>query len=435
MLKAKWDVKRINVICLRESPGKVDFSTSIVLDVNLPGEIKFDVGPKILGWEKNNQGNLGPRLADLAPLMDPTRLADTAVDLNLKLMKWRLAQSLDLEKISGLKCLLFGAGTLGCYVSRLLMAWGVRNITFIDNGKVSFSNPVRQPLFEFTDCLNGGKPKAQTAAEALKKIFPGVNAKGFDMSIPMPGHPVSAQERSKVESTTKQITELVESHDVLFLLTDSRESRWLPTILGASFGKIVLTTALGFDTYLVMRHGMRISEPNHAVVEEKRSNYTNVNLGCYFCNDVVAPSDSLKDRTLDQQCTVTRPGISALASSSAVEMLVNILNHPRGGWAEAPLKSDPSEPTKSEMGLVPHQIRGFQTHFTSLLVVGQAYEKCTACSEVVLNAYKAGGFEFLYKVFHSSVFLEDLTGLSEMHKETEGTDLDWDDESGDEVLV
>lgn len=55
-----------------------------------------------------------------------------------------------------------------------LQAWGVRNITFVDSARVSFSNPVRQPLFVFDDCLNGGKPKAACAAESLKKIFPGV---------------------------------------------------------------------------------------------------------------------------------------------------------------------------------------------------------------------------------------------------------------------
>lgn len=55
-----------------------------------------------------------------------------------------------------------------------LQGWGVRTITFVDSGKVSFSNPVRQPLFEFADCLDGGKPKAECAAASLKKIFPGI---------------------------------------------------------------------------------------------------------------------------------------------------------------------------------------------------------------------------------------------------------------------
>lgn len=50
----------------------------------------------------------------------------------------------------------------------------MRNITFVDSAKVSYSNPVRQPLFDFEDCLDGGKPKAQCAADRLKKIFPGV---------------------------------------------------------------------------------------------------------------------------------------------------------------------------------------------------------------------------------------------------------------------
>lgn len=56
----------------------------------------------------------------------------------------------------------------------LVKGWGVRTITFVDNGNISFSNPVRQTLFEFADCQNGGKPKADAAASALKRIFPGV---------------------------------------------------------------------------------------------------------------------------------------------------------------------------------------------------------------------------------------------------------------------
>lgn len=112
------------------------------------------------------------------------------MDLNLKLMRWRILPSLDLEKIARTRCLLLGAGTLGCYVSRTLMvrlpslrpgtvltssqAWGVRKITLLDSSKVSFSNPVRQPLFEFEDCLGGGKPKAAAAANALKRIYPGI---------------------------------------------------------------------------------------------------------------------------------------------------------------------------------------------------------------------------------------------------------------------
>ena len=71
------------------------------------------------------------------------RLARDAVDLNIKLMKWRMLPNVDLELIKGTKCLLFGSGTLGCQLARNLSGWGVRHITFIDYGKVSYSNPVR----------------------------------------------------------------------------------------------------------------------------------------------------------------------------------------------------------------------------------------------------------------------------------------------------
>ncbi len=53
--------------------------------------------------------------------MNPINLAETAVGLNLKLMKWRLAPEINLEILENTRCLLLGAGTLGCNVARCLM--------------------------------------------------------------------------------------------------------------------------------------------------------------------------------------------------------------------------------------------------------------------------------------------------------------------------
>ena len=53
----------------------------------------------------------------------------------------------------------FRGRDFGLQLSRNLIGWGVRNITFVDYGKVSYSNPVRQSLFTFDDSTKGGKPK------------------------------------------------------------------------------------------------------------------------------------------------------------------------------------------------------------------------------------------------------------------------------------
>ena len=52
---------------------------------------------------------------------------------------------------------------------------------------------------------------------------------------------------------------------------------------------MILNSALGFDTYLVMRHGIRPEEPETA--EKTPLNKIPQRLGCYYCNDVVAPTD------------------------------------------------------------------------------------------------------------------------------------------------
>lgn len=66
---------------------------------------------------------------------------------------------------------------MGCAVARCLLAWGVRSMTLLDSSTVAYSNPVRQWLFELQDCVGGGKPKAQAAAEALRRIFPSVQVR------------------------------------------------------------------------------------------------------------------------------------------------------------------------------------------------------------------------------------------------------------------
>lgn len=147
--------------------------------------------PPVVGWERNNKGKLLPRQTNLSSFLDARKVMDAAVDLNLKLMRWRVLPNLDLSKIQNTKVLLVGSGTLGCNVARGLLAWGIKHFTFIDNGRVSYSNPVRQSLFTFDDCAEGGKYKAHAAAQALKKIYPGVTTKGYVMSVPMPGHEAS----------------------------------------------------------------------------------------------------------------------------------------------------------------------------------------------------------------------------------------------------
>lgn len=230
-----------------------------------------------------------------------------------------------------------------------------------------------------------------------------------------------------------KLTQLVQAHDVVFLLTDSRESRWLPTLLCAQYNKLLVNAALGFDTFVVMRHGVRDSIEVEEKGEKGEDNCKSLQtkndyLGCYFCSDIVAPSDSLSDRTLDQQCTVTRPGLAFLAAALAVELTVSLLHHPHKGRAAAQMRDDAAE---NKFGIVPHQLRGFLNQYNVLPLVGHSFENCTACSPNILQEFQARGVEFILDVLKDPDVLEKVSGLTKMKEQAEELAAVWDDDDLD----
>ena len=428
---------------IAEEEAVVDNGGSILLHVVVPRKEDYEweaasedatAKYKVVGWELNARNKPGPRWVNLRPLLDSNHLAIQAADLNLKLMKWRMIPNLDVDLLQSTKVLLVGAGTLGCSVARTLMGWGIRHMKIVDYGNVSYSNPVRQNLFTLDDChhANGsGKSKAMAASDALKTIAADVESEGVILSIPMPGH---AEPKESIEDSVTKLDALVQDCDVAFLLTDTRESRWLPTIMAAAHDKILINAALGLDSWLVMRHGGGVS-----------SDSTIGRLGCYFCNDVVAPENSTKNRTLDQQCTVTRPGLAPIASSMAVELMVSLLHHPLRQRAAAPaigsgttfsptVSSGEDSSSSSPLGVMPHQIRGSLVSYTMMTPTVPAFKCCTGCSPATIEAYHRDKVGLMFEVCQSKdgTYLENLSGLTAFRAEAADKlaemDEDWEDD-------
>lgn len=378
----------------------------------------------IAGWSKI-------QTIDLTTFMDKKRVAADAVDLNVKLIKWRILPELEPMKMKELRFLLVGSGTLGCSLARTLMGWGVRKMTFIDAGKVSFSNPVRQSLFTHADAAEG-RSKAKAAREAVEAIMPDAELQDVELEVPMPGHP--HQSADALKATVQKLRSLVEAHDVVCMLTDSRESRWLPSLLvaaaqrkalaeaaaveGSTFDPpprsrppLGLTVALGFDSFLV-----------------QRQTYLNSPAACYFCNDVTAPRDSLAFRTLDQQCTVTRPGLSGISSGIAVELIAALVQHQDGFAASA-------TGSPSCLGTVPHQIRGFLSDFKISPMETEPFANCICCSRPVLERYEQEGDDFIARITVDSSELEEISGLAKMKAGLADADclaFDFDEDESDE---
>lgn len=142
----------------------------------------------------------------------------------------------------------------------------------------------------------------------------------------------------------------------------------------------------------------------------------------------------MKDQTLDQQCTVTRPGVAAIASALLVELLTSLLQHPLGKDAPAPQPTSgvipERDPPDHALGLVPHQVRGYVSTFQNIVIRGQSYDSCSACSPKILDAFRKNGWGFVKQAMQEKDYVLELSGLAEVQRRAEemAGEVDWDEE-------
>jgi molybdopterin/thiamine biosynthesis adenylyltransferase len=337
---------------------------------------------------------------NLKPFLSKNQLVEDQSLLNLKLMKWRLEPLLDLEKLFSRKVLILGSGTLGCNIGRLLTGYGIRRITFVDNGNVSFSNLARQSLFSTNSFNSEGKgfPKAEAAKLGLQLVAPHLEVEAVNLTIPMPGHFVTDDRLEEVIGDLQKLEDLIREHDIVFNVFDSREARYFPSLLGALLNKNVISIGIGYDSFVIVQHGNYGKEKCASLIEDVSP--TGVDdwnketpFGCFFCSDYLPPSDSMSNRTMDQQCTVSRPGISMIASGLAMEMLVNNLH---GG----------------QIGKSSHFIRGAAGNsFEMVEYENSRFENCVACSVNVITEYLRDKSSFLQNVLNNPNIISKYTGF------------------------
>lgn len=137
----------------------------------------------------------------------------------------------------------------------------------------------------------------------------------------------------------------------------------------------------------------------------------------------------MRERTLDQQCTVTRPGLAPIAASMAVELMVALLHDKDKHYARAETSGSRGG---GSLGIIPHQIRGMLSSYTLMTPATPGFDCCTACSQVVVEEYRKTGFDLIKRVSSNTSYLEDLTGLSALRAKADDADVDWEVDDSDE---
>lgn len=424
-----WFFSTLLTILLFEESCNKTLTTKEIIQLlkepNLSGNIKFDLQScfitnkhvkNIVTISEKNMKELQYEhilLFDLKNYLTPHELQQKMSTMNIDLIKWRLIPNFEEIHFKNLKFLIIGSGTLGCSVARNLIGWGIRNFTFIDHSKVNLNNPMRQCLFTLEDAEKK-KNKAKAAVERLRYICPDIHAEGIDFEIPILGDSTLTPEQF-LDSVNEIKSNIIDS-DVVMLLTDNKESRWLPTVLVALVNRyynrkrpiLCITVGLGFDSFIVVRN--TFTETDYSAS------------GCYFCGDFsINSKNNIFDIPVDQQCSVVRIGASYFASSIAVELVMNLSQHPLT-W-NAPHLSNSSEENshknKSLLGSTPQCIRGFLADFSFCTDSIQRNESCLACSNELIYRIHKDEINTMSEIFTNPRKVESISGLNNFKSQIE----------------
>jgi ubiquitin-like modifier-activating enzyme ATG7 len=67
-----------------------------------------------------------------------------------------------------------------------------------------------------------------------------------------------------------------------------------------------------------------------------------------------------------------------------------------------------------------------------MIIHGKSYPQCSACSQSIVSAYKAEGWEFVKKALSDRNYVAELSGLAEVQRQAEAAaaEVEWSEDEG-----
>lgn len=78
---------------------------------------------------------------------------------------------------------------------------------------------------------------------------------------------------------------------------------------------------------------------------------------------------------------------------------------------------------RSNLGILPQQLRGDLNTFEVKCLYGEAFDKCTGCSETIQEKYLADRETFMIRSCNDSDYLEEVSGLLAMNNAIDFNDV------------